>query len=302
MIKKINSLINRIENKLRSIYRILWIWWRTARTTERIAVIGLSLIILLFLIAPIIGKKKEPIIDDHKDQALNTTHTKKHSDFNLKPITPYPNREAWINKSKWGGAGFNYTLRRECGDCKKLCSYLKHDKGGETCGGFSYRDNSDLFAKIINSEFQRCRHRGIYSPPGSTDPFGMVKDTCYFMREAYWDRYIKFFEDCTWEAICMLGDISILQGPTTAIRLLQRSAGIKEDGILGEQSKRHCTKRTFDIKSLHDTRIAAIKTYKDFKYFKNGWLSRLEKTYKFCKNKPAHLKLKRKNVQYISKI
>ena len=297
MIKKIKILIN----KIKSIYQILWIWWHTSRKIDKIAIMGFSIIILLILIIPIechvhVGKKKEPIVSDyHKAHDLNKTHKKKI-------LIHHPPKESFINKAKWGGAGFNYTLQRECGDCKELCSSVKHDKGGETCGGFSYRDNSDLFAKIINSEFQRCRHRGIYSPAGNTDPFGLVKDTCYLMREAYWERYIRFFEDCSWEAICMLGDISILQGPTTAIKLFQRSAGIKEDGIFGDQSKRHCIKGSFDIESLHDTRLAAIKTYKDFNYFKNGWLSRLEKTYKFCKNKTTYLKAETKNGKYISKI
>ena len=203
-----------------------------------------------------------------------------------KPKKPFvPHYDIKLNKAKWGTAGFAHTLKRECGDCKRLCGTLKHDKGGLTCGGFSIRSNPDLFSKIINAEFQKCIKRGIYTPPGSTDAFGEVKDTCYFLRQAYWDRYIKFFKGCTWEALCILGDISILQGPRTAVKLLQRSHGIKEDGSFGPQTATVCAKGVFDIDALNNTRISAIKTYKDFQHFEKGWLSRIDKSYKFCKTK-----------------
>ena len=196
-----------------------------------------------------------------------------------------PHYDIKLNKSKWGTAGFAHTLRRECGDCKRLCGTLKHDKGGLTCGGFSIRSNPDLFSKIINAEFQKCIKRGIYTPPGSNDAFGEVKDTCYFLRQAYWERYIKFFKGCTWNALCLLGDISILQGPGTATKLLQRSHGLQVDGVFGSQSVNACSKENFSIEALNNARVAAVKTYKDFKHFENGWLSRMEKSYKFCKGK-----------------
>ena len=282
-------MFNLIKNKAKKLKKIVWIWWVTLSKKERVHYIVIGILSTLFLfsiilhikepkikppIPPPIKKKyptiKKPLIVPPKRAAVKRT-----------PVEPLSTDH--INQARWGAGGFAHTLRRECGDCKKLCAEAKHDKGGLTCGGFAYRDNSDLFAKIIDAEFQKCRHRGIYTPPGSKDPFGMVKDTCYYMRLAYWDRYIKYFKGCSWEAICYLGDVSILQGPRTAIKLLQRANGLKRDGVLGPKTKAVCKK--FDIELVNQTRIDVIKTYKDFQYFGNGWLYRIGKTYKFCKNK-----------------
>ena len=110
---------------------------------------------------------------------------------------------------------------------------------------------------------------------GSTDPFGKKKDLCYFLRKHYWEHYISVFSGCTFRAMIYLSDSAILQGKKQAVKILQRSHGLAQDGIFGPNSKKACGAEDFMPLSYQQERKRVLKTYKQYPRYGKGWLKRL---------------------------
>ena len=181
------------------------------------------------------------------------------------------------NKDKWAGDGFASVLRNECNKCKKVCWHTAGDPGGMTCLGFATRDNSDLFIEILNHAWQMCQSQPIYNPIPSNAPFGIYKNFCYRMRTAYWDRYISKYRDCYYPAMMHLSDTAILQGHRATAKILQRSAGLKVDGIFGPKSKTFCQKGLWDKEGYVDERLKYLRSLKTWDRFGAGWAKRVKK-------------------------
>ena len=180
-----------------------------------------------------------------------------------------------FNQAKWVGDGFESVLLNECGKCSKVCWVTSEDKGGPTCLGFSMRDNSDLFIEILNRSFDLCRNQGISWT--DKDPFGKIKDFCYIVRKAYWDRYVEKYKNCDYKALMHLSDTAILQGHKATALIHQRAHGLKADGMWGEKSQSMCLKGLWDKRSYIAERQKYLKNLKQFDRFGEGWLKRVNR-------------------------
>ena len=187
-----------------------------------------------------------------------------------------PVRKIENNKSIWAGEGFKLITRLECNHCERACWYHEKDKGQTTCLGVSMRANPDFFVSLLNDAWHRCRNQGIIYDWTGKNVFGKVKDICYHFRNLYWQRYVKRYKNCNYTAMVHLADASILQGEKAAVKILQKSHGIKVDGIFGPQSLSMCQKETFDCVKYLEQREKTLRTYKDFHIFGKGWLKRLQ--------------------------
>ena len=235
---------------------------------------------------------KEGKIEDVKAYASYDKRTS--SIEKVKPLTaPKPGQtlEDWVKtndlsaKEKWkpkrtnnvrayAGTGFNITTQLECNKCEKACWKTKGDKGGVTCLGFSMSANADLLALILSQQYKQCYSQGIMWD--KNDPFGKKKDVCYYLRKAYWERYFRKYEKCTYSAMMHLGDTAVLQGHKATAKILQASQGLKVDGLWGPQSEGACGLK-FSLDKYVEERIRVLKTYKDFPKFGEGWIKRVNK-------------------------
>ena len=181
------------------------------------------------------------------------------------------------NKLKWAGDGFANILRNECNKCKEVCWNTEGDPGGMTCLGFATRDNSDLFIKILNRAWLVCQDQRIYTPIGGDTPFGVVKNFCYFMRLEYWKRYVEKYSKCYYSAMMHLSDTAILQGHKATAKILQRSAGLKVDGIFGPKSRTFCQDGLWDKEGFIAERLKYLKSLKGWDKFGDGWEKRVNR-------------------------
>ena len=184
-----------------------------------------------------------------------------------------------LNADYWAGDGFDNTLFEECGKCEKFCHNpdKKKDPGGVTCGGFTWKDNLEFFMETMNHLWQGCRHKGIYKPIGSKDPFGTMRDFCYFFRKRYWNVYYKHFSKCPYNAMMIIGDTAVNAGVSRAIKILQQSHRIKVDGLWGPQSEKACQKGSFNKKKYLAKRLAFYKKLKNYKPNAIGWGKRMDR-------------------------
>ena len=218
---------------------------------------------------------REKLITDPVTEAKSTfTKEVKRKPFKAKPVG--------VDKNKriWAGDGFSSVLKNECGKCERVCHVDKNDVGGFTCAGVSVRYNSAMYARVLNRYFQLCHKSGIYTPPGSKDPFGGIKNLCYELRDFYWNAYVSIFKECDYNALMHLSDTAILQGPSGAVKILQRSAGIQVDGIFGKESLKHCQKGVFNVDKFSEERLKYLKTRSTWKYHGAGWTKRVKQMLK----------------------
>ena len=234
-------------------------------------VIGIALWFGFLFVA--VNCTKKPVKEPVKKQVLYD-----------KPIEKIAKKPHWRpelkvenNQDRWASDGFASVLRNECNKCEQVCWHTAGDPGGMTCLGFATRDNSDLFIKILNHAWQMCQSQPLYKPIGQDKPFGIYKNFCYRMRTAYWDRYISKYKDCYYTALMHLSDTAILQGHVATAKILQRSAGLKVDGIFGPKSKTFCQKGLWDKAGFVAERLKYLQSLKGWDRFGDGWAKRVNR-------------------------
>lgn len=129
-----------------------------------------------------------------------------------------------------------------------------NDPGGETNWGISKRAYPDLNIKELTRD-----------------------DAVAIYRRDYWDAvkgdalppYLRL----------MAFDCAVNQGVGRAIRLLQKSVGVKDDGVIGPLTERALVKAN-ELQALHDMALFRHHAYTNnpsWKYYGKGWSSRLLK-------------------------
>jgi lysozyme family protein len=101
-------------------------------------------------------------------------------------------------------------------------------------------------------------------------------------RKDYWDRCkCDYIPDALSVAVF---DFAVNSGVKTAIKKLQIALGVKADGIIGNQTLGACNrlpvKKVLD--DFMDLRLDYLMSLPKWKYYGNGWGSRVERTKKKC--------------------
>lgn len=161
-------------------------------------------------------------------------------------------------------------LKAECGSCKKLCHIDPHDRGGLTCAGVSIKHNPQWFIDTLNEYDANCKPH----PAGKVKicKFDLLRQKARFL---YWTKYSKGIKKCPKPAYAMLVDNSVLMGLPQTLKLLQKMAGIKEDGLWGKESLKACEK--FDAVKYTELRKKIIRFFPSCKKHCNGWVKRFNK-------------------------
>ena len=136
------------------------------------------------------------------------------------------------------------------------------DPGGETKFGISDRADGRIDGK----------HKG---KPIKTLT---LEDAKQIYKEEYWDKaHCNSFDDVV--AICLF-DTAVNQGVDTAIKMLQRTLKVKEDGIIGPKTISAAVAQcsTLPHAFLLD-RIMSYTNTKNFNIYGRGWVARAINTY-----------------------
>lgn len=104
----------------------------------------------------------------------------------------------------------------------------------------------------------------------------------YLYKRDYWDKCkCDQLPDCLSVAVF---DFAVNSGVKTAIKKLQIALGVKADGIIGNQTLGACNrlpvKKVLD--DYMDLRLDYLMSLPKWKYYGNGWGSRVERTKKKC--------------------
>ena len=169
--------------------------------------------------------------------------------------------------------------RNECGECDPLCHYDQDDRGGLTCTGIAINFNPEWYVNELNSFDKECKKH--WSPKQII----LCKRKLFLTsaKNLLYEKYSKPFEKCGGKAQFLLSDSSVLSGPHRAIRLLQRSHNLKEDGVLGKNSIKACQDKVFNGEAFTKERIKRFeKLAKSDKYKKwlTGWTLRANRMLK----------------------
>lgn len=149
---------------------------------------------------------------------------------------------------------FKKTLKWEGGG--KLHK-VSGDSGGWTIWGIAYNHNKKLFRNLAD-----------------------FKDTTY--DEAAAIAFVKYYmairaNDIPFEIKQFYFDTAYNMGPKRAIKLLQKCAGVKQDGLFGPMTLRAAQKVTIDC--LYNARKGfyhyLVKRNRDLKKFLKGWMNRI---------------------------
>ena len=181
-------------------------------------------------------------------------------------LQQYTNRHLFFTK------GFQWIARQECGPCRKPCHDDENDRGGITCIGMAEHFNTHFYVRLMNNMFNKCTE--------SLNEKGQYVLTCTDMRhpiqtlkERYYELYYKQFEMCPWEASMLLTDSAITSGGRVATRLLQKSSGLKADGIFGPKSLNAC--RHISPKAYLACETKRYQSLKQCPRYCGGWLKRV---------------------------
>ena len=101
-------------------------------------------------------------------------------------------------------------------------------------------------------------------------------------RRDYWDRCkCDYIPDALSVAVF---DFAVNSGVKTAIKKLQIALGVKADGIIGNQTVGACNR--LPVKKVLDDymnlRLDYLMSLPKWKYYGNGWGSRVERTKRKC--------------------
>lgn len=133
------------------------------------------------------------------------------------------------------------------------------DLGGETKYGISKKAYPDLDIKNLT-----------------------IAQAMEIYRKDYWDRCkCDYIPDALSVAVF---DFAVNSGIKTAIKKLQIALGVTADGIIGNQTVGACNrlpvKKVLD--DYMDLRLDYLMSLPKWKYYGNGWGSRVERTKKKC--------------------
>lgn len=132
--------------------------------------------------------------------------------------------------------------------------YVNHpdDPGGETKYGITKRDHPHLDIKNLT-----------------------VADAKAIYKQNYW--LAARCDDLPWPLSLYVFDAAVNQGPGTAVRLLQKSLGVAQDGVIGNNTRMAIQRADQDELSamyLADRALRYTGT-RNFDIFGRGWLKRL---------------------------
>lgn len=132
-------------------------------------------------------------------------------------------------------------------------SIQKWDDGGETKYGISKRSypNVDILSLTLD-EASKIYKRDFWDP--------------LRLDEMLWIFALPVF------------DSAVNQGPKPAVRLLQRSLGLQEDGVIGSQTLRvaaGCIDKHLTLADYMSRRMARYSEHPDWPVAKRGWARRL---------------------------
>lgn len=132
---------------------------------------------------------------------------------------------------------FPQLLKSECNLKKAFCHIDPHDPGGLTCCGVSVKNNAEWFKEQLNEFFYSCKIM-----PARYNMLFICKTEGLKLavRKLYWTKYSKGIKKCPLKAYRMLVDSSVLSGLPTAVKLLQKSHGLDQDGIFGPKTLKAC--------------------------------------------------------------
>lgn len=111
----------------------------------------------------------------------------------------------------------------------------------------------------------------------------MTEEECSLIYEREYAKPIRFNELPS-GVDYFLFDTAIHSGTTRASKLLQRALGVAQDGRIGVQTLSALNSRMNHpeafLKELYDTRMAFMKSLKNWKHNANGWTNRLKFVHK----------------------
>lgn len=153
----------------------------------------------------------------------------------------------------WNTA-INHTLELEGG-------YVNDpkDSGGQTKYGISKKAYPDLDIKNLT-----------------------ISQAMEIYRKDYWDRCkCDYMPDALSVAVF---DFAVNSGVKTAIKKLQIALGVKSDGIIGNQTIGACNRLPIKkvLEDYMNLRLDYLMSLPKWKYYGNGWGSRVERTKKKC--------------------
>ena len=180
-----------------------------------------------------------------------------------------PTTQEGRNRWHFQKTTFKRILKSECNLKIAFCHNDPDDPGKETCCGVSKVYNPNFFIDNINNFFRNCRPHpgGKYHLCKFTPLIKQVEDL-YLS-----DKYAKGFRKCPTKSWDILIDNSMWNGRETTVRNLQRSHGLKADGIFGPKTLNAC--ENFSIDAFINERFRYLKTRKTWKKYHNGFTNRL---------------------------
>jgi len=178
---------------------------------------------------------------------------------------------------------FKHLARWETGrqfpfrDTKPLCHNDPHDPGGFTCVGVSYTHNKRWYDQVLG-----------YHPP-TVKKLNEIFKTKFGQRKIsdwYFAHYTGlFYMNCSFKAAFYMGDSAVTSGGVRAIKLLQRSHGLTQDGIFGPRTKKACSEGGFRGKDYIEAEKARYRSLRQFKRYGKGWLRRVDSKENWMINK-----------------
>lgn len=138
---------------------------------------------------------------------------------------------------------------------------LPNDPGGETNFGVSKR----------------------YHP--TVDIKNLTRDAALdILKREYWD--INKLHLLPAGVAIMMWDAGILQGPKTAVRILQSTVGVVVDGVLGAATADAAKTAPHVLRRFTDARMLRFTEAANFPEHKDNWLPRALKCWAYCEGVP----------------
>lgn len=192
--------------------------------------------------------------------------------------------EGLMNRRLFLRKGYPWIKKAECGKCENICHDDKHDTGGFTCIGISYKNNRAFYKEYIrltHAHFDSAYYTNklIFIPYGLFNAHSK-KLPPYMFAQYYWTYYAKTYEACPFKVLMHLTDMSILSGTRSAIKNIQRISGLKVDGLWGKKTEKACKSKDFNIKKYVKERKIFLSKLKQCKRYCRGWNIRVDRLYK----------------------
>ena len=128
--------------------------------------------------------------------------------------------------------------------------------------------NAKTVVDYLNSRNENCTFTGLTTIECKVDK--SLEESIVML---YYNKYAKPFEKCSNWYIMI--DTAILEGPSQAIKYVQKLKGLTPDGVLGPKTKQAC--RTFNVRNYGDLRLKRLKSRSTAKYHYKGWKNRVNR-------------------------